>query len=154
MSAAERAASWIATFFGIGLLRGPRGTWGSLAALPPAWVLASLLGPLALLPAGFAVASIGVWASQVHARRLGIKDPSEIVIDEVAGQWITLSLVALDPAWWVLGFCLFRVCDILKPWPASRIDRTWPGGWGVMLDDVVAGIYAAILLWIFVKALP
>jgi phosphatidylglycerophosphatase A len=84
----------------------------------------------------------------------GIHDPPAIVIDEVVGQWLTLALMPVDPVVYVLGFLLFRVFDVLKPWPANAIDRSVTGGFGVMLDDVVAGIYAGAVLWVVVPWLP
>ncbi len=98
----------------------------------------------ALLGSHFAV---GVWASN-HIGRSGEKDSSAIVIDEVAGQWLTLAVVAVDWRYYVIGFFLFRLADIAKPWPASWADRRVPGGLGVMLDDIFAGLYAALALWL------
>jgi phosphatidylglycerophosphatase A len=83
-----------------------------------------------------------------------VHDPPAIVIDEVVGQWITLALVPLDPLIYALGFLLFRVIDVIKPWPVNFIDRAVTGGFGVMLDDVVAGLYAGAALWLIVAWLP
>lgn len=140
-------ATVIATWFGAGLLRFASGTWGSLAALPFAAVIAWAAGPLALVPAAVAVFVIGVWASN-HIGKSGEKDSSAIVVDEVAGQWLTLAPVALDPRYYAIGFLLFRLADIVKPWPASWADRRLSGGLGVMLDDIVAGVYAGLALWL------
>lgn len=131
----------LATWFGSGLLPRIPGTWGSLAALPFAWVIQSLGGPLALGLAIIAVFLIGWWASEVYVRRAGLDDPGAVVIDEVAGQWLVLLLV--PPSLWMyfIGFLLFRVFDILKPWPVSWADRYVKGGLGVMLDDILAALY-------------
>ena len=144
-------AALLATWFGSGLLPRAPGTWGSLAALPWAWIIASLWGQWALLAAAGLAFVVGVWAAQVYAetyaRRGGGGDPPAVVIDEVAGQWLTLAVVPPDILPYAIGFVLFRVLDIVKPWPAGLIDRRLTGGFGIMLDDIVAGAYAALLLW-------
>ncbi len=136
----------LATWFGAGLLPKIPGTWGSAAALPFAWVIAYYGGTLALLIASFAVFGVGIWAAGVYSRHSGVKDAGPIVIDEVAGQWLTLAPFAFDPLNWIVGFFLFRAADIVKPWPASWADREVKGGLGVMLDDMFAGVYAGIAL--------
>jgi phosphatidylglycerophosphatase A len=123
-------------------------------ALPFAAVLAWLGGPLLVLLASAAAFVLGIWASNAYMATTGIHDPPAIVIDEVVGQWLTLALMPVDPVVYVLGFLLFRVFDVLKPWPANAIDRSVTGGFGVMLDDVVAGIYAGAALWLIVPWLP
>lgn len=143
----------IATFLGIGLMRPAPGTWGSLAALPVAWALMTLLGPLWLLPAVALVFGLGWWATHAETRGGSDPDPAEIVIDEVAGQWVALLPVALgvahtgaDPLdlWpgWIAAFVLFRLFDIWKPWIVGRADRRGDP-LGVMLDDIWAGVLAA-----------
>ncbi len=136
-------ASLIATWFGSGLMRPAPGTWGSAAALPFGAGL-MILGPGYLLVGIVLVTAAGVWASDVYGQARGISDAGEIVIDEVAGMWIVLLVVPL--AIWpvLLAFLLFRLFDIAKPWPAGWCDRKLTGGIGVMADDVVAGIHAAI----------
>ena len=144
----------IATFIGAGLLRPAPGTWGSLAALPVAWALMTLLGPLALIPAAAAVFALGWWATAEETRGKEDHDPAEIVIDEVAGQWIALFPVALGVAhtgadlrdlWpgWIAALVLFRLFDIWKPWLVGAADRRGDA-LGVMLDDVWAGVFAAV----------
>jgi len=143
-------STWIATFFGIGWIRVAPGTFGSAAALPFGWLLVARGWPA--VAAGVIVATfLGVWASGKHARRVGIYDPSECVIDEVAGQWLALlpiPLMARTDDWWLyaMAFALFRLFDIVKPWPVSAAERL-PGGWGVMMDDVLAGLAAALVLY-------
>ncbi len=140
-------AALIATWFGVGLLPGAPGTFGSLAALPFAWAIATYLGLLGLAIAIAIVFVAGVWAAGRYARARGVADPGSIVVDEVAGQWLALVLVPPDPIAYAIGFALFRAFDVIKPWPISALDRRVKGGFGVMLDDLFAGAIAAILLW-------
>ena len=140
-------AKILSTWFGAGLLPKAPGTWGSLAALPCAWVIVSWGGVSALAAATVIVSLVGWWAADIYVRHTGIADPSEVVIDEVAGQWLTLLVVPPDPLLYVAGFALFRLFDIRKPWPVGWADRTIPGGLGVMVDDLFAGLYAALFLY-------
>jgi len=136
-------AWWISCAGGIGLASKAPGTWGSLVALPPSYLIATLLAPEALLVAALAVAAVGYAAVRRYLKHTdGREDPQEIVIDEVAGQMLALSL--LPPHLWAYagGFALFRLFDILKPFPAGLIDARVGGAAGVMLDDTVAGLYA------------
>ena len=89
---------------------------------------------------------LGVWACEVSDRRLGMHDQGALVWDEVIGMWITLFAAPAQWWWMIVGFALFRLFDIWKPWPVSWADRRVHGGLGVMLDDVAAGIYALIVL--------
>ena len=136
----------LATFFGIGLLPIAPGTWASAIALPFAWAIASLGGWPALLAAATGAAAVGWWASARYVAQTGREDPSEIVIDEVAAQWLALCVVPVSLVAYFAAFFVFRLFDTLKPWPASWADREVEGGAGVMLDDVFAGVYAAIAL--------
>lgn len=138
----------LATWFGAGLLPRMPGTWGSLAALPFAWVLVWLGGPWLAVLAAALVFALGLWASERYMAAIGVHDPGAIVVDEVAGQWLTLAFVPLNPAVYALGFVLFRAADVTKPWPASWIDRRVGGSLGVMADDVVAALYAGIVLYL------
>lgn len=137
---------YIVTWFGSGNLPGALGTWGSLAALPFAWLIASAAGPWGLLAASGGVFLLGLWASERYSQSSGVKDPQNIVIDEVAGQWLALVFAPLSLPGYFAGFVLFRLCDIFKPWPADWADRTLSGGLGIMLDDMVAGAYALLLM--------
>jgi phosphatidylglycerophosphatase A len=141
-------ASLIAHWFGAGLMPFATGTWGSLAALPFAAVISWLAGWQGLLVATVAVALIGWWASETLTRRGGADDPGYIVVDEVAGMWLTLLFAPLT--WWAyaIGFVLFRIADILKPFPAGWCDRNVHGGLGVMLDDLVAAMWSALAMWL------
>jgi len=141
-------ASLLATWFGAGLLPKAPGTWGSLAALPFAWAIAALFGQAALVVAAATLFAVGWWAAEQVSRASGVADEGSIVIDEVAGQWLTLAVAPPSPAAYALGFLLFRLFDITKPWPVSAAERTLPGGLGVMADDIVAALYAAALLYL------
>lgn len=131
--------------FGSGLAPKAPGTFGTLAALP----LYLLLQPLplqlylALVAFGFVV---GIWICEVTSRDLGVHDHGGIVWDEIIGFLVTMSLA--PPGWWwlLLGFLLFRFFDIFKPWPIGWLDLRVTGGFGIMLDDLVAGIYAGSVL--------
>jgi phosphatidylglycerophosphatase A len=139
---------WIASGFGSGLSPVAPGTAGSAVALIPWFALREL--PLPMFAAVLVVAfALGVWASNIVIAKLHVEDPGVIVWDEFVGQWIALApLLWFTRAWpWIIaGFVLFRLFDIWKPWPVSWADRTIKGGLGVMLDDVLAGLYAAMVL--------
>ena len=139
-------ARLIWTWFGFGLLPKAPGTWGSLAALPFAWFICSYGGYQILLLATAVIFAVGVWMSGIAAAESGAEDPGEVVIDEVAGQWLTLVVVPPDFLLYAAGFVLFRVFDIWKPWPVSWVDRKLKGGLGIMADDILAGVYAAVIL--------
>lgn len=137
---------FISTLGGVGFLRPAPGTWGSLAALFVWWPIVGAAGlPIQLICIALAVVG-GTWVVDWTAKRCGVHDDGAIVIDELAGMWLTL--VAVPQCVWafVLGFALFRLFDIWKPWPVSWADRRVPGGFGVMLDDLIAGLLAAVVL--------
>jgi phosphatidylglycerophosphatase A len=138
----------IATGFGIGLLPMMPGTWASMAALPCAWAVRSFGGSTALAVAAVIAFALGWWASGWVARASGHHDPGFIVIDEIAAQWLVLLAAPLDWRGYAAAFLLFRIFDITKPWPARLIERRVAGGLGIMLDDVVAALYALALLLI------
>lgn len=163
MSRAPRLAWWIATGFGSGRLRPAPGTWGSLAGLlvwlflvgasarGPAWA------PWLLLAAPLLMTLLAVWASDQVLAETGEKDPGYIVADEWAGMWVALTpllfTVTVQPQPWplwvarlVAPFMLFRLFDIWKPGIVNRA-QALPGGWGVVLDDVLAGLLAALIVW-------
>lgn len=135
-------AGWIATGFGVGFAPYAAGTCGSLVALIPWWFgLRHLSWPYYLGTIVLAFA-IGVWAANWVIAKTKITDPSLVVWDEFIGQWIALAFVPAGWPWLVAGFVLFRLFDIAKPWPVSWADQKVHGGFGVMLDDVLAGLYA------------
>lgn len=140
-------AGWIACGFGSGLAPRAQGTVGSLVALLPWWFVwrqLALPGYGLMLILTFAV---GVWACGESARRMRFSDHRALVWDEFVGQWLAL-LPALVAPWWTvpIAFVLFRLFDVWKPWPIGWLDRRVKGGAGVMIDDVVAGVFAAIVL--------
>lgn len=145
-------ASLVATFLGVGLVPFTAGTWGSLAAMPFAWVIQTYAGWPGLIVAAAIATAAGVWASERLTARSGLRDPGFIVIDEVAGMLITLAAAPRTLWGYALGFGLFRIADILKPWPASWCDRNVHGGVGVMLDDLVAALYSCAATWIIVNS--
>lgn len=135
------------TWFGAGFSFHAPGTVGSLNALPMAVLIAWLAGSHALLVAAIVPFVLGMFFTARYLRdEPAAADPQWIVIDEVVGLWITLAAVPLHVVWYVLGFALFRLFDIVKPWPVSWADRRVPGALGIMLDDVLAGLYAAGIL--------
>ena len=142
----------IATFFGVGLFPFASGTAATAAAIP--LYLAGYLagGDLAILALAVLSTFAGVAAAGVMEQRLGYHDPSEVVIDEVAGFMVTMVFLPLTVWTCAAGFLLFRALDVLKPWPASRAEKL-PGGWGIMADDLVCGLIAnaiiqlGLLLW-------
>jgi len=149
--AEQRAWMTLATLGPVGHMRPGPGTWGSAAALLPAAALA-LIGDWSLEIATLLVCILGTRAASVYEAATGRKDAKEIVIDEVAGQWIALLVVPLDWRWWLAAFCLFRLFDIFKPGPVRMAER-FPGGAGVMADDIVAGTLAAVCLYLLQFAL-
>lgn len=144
-------AWWLATWFGSGKSPKAPGTAGSLAALPFAWVIHATYGAPALLLAAIILFPIGIVASNHYMKDNGCEhDPGEIVIDEVVGVWLLCALMPLTLTGYFVGFMTFRVFDIIKPWPISYFDRKVHGGFGVMLDDVLAAIYPVLLVLVIV----
>ncbi|MGO8934878.1 MAG: phosphatidylglycerophosphatase A [Terracidiphilus sp.] len=137
----------IATFFGAGLLKPGPGTWGSVAALLLWAAFAFTLHPPTLtltlaLTLGIALTLVfGVPAATIVERESGGHDPQFVVIDEVAGQWIALLFCPVDWRHGLIALVLFRLFDITKPFPVRRLERL-PAGWGIVFDDVAAGLYA------------
>jgi phosphatidylglycerophosphatase A len=134
----------IATWFGAGRLKPAPGTWGSIAAVPFGYALHHFLGIPGLALAAVLLMGIGTLAASWYGKKSGEPDDQGIVVDEVVGLWIA-ALPAEDNALlWLLALVLFRLFDIFKPWPASFFDKRKNGGFDVMMDDVVAGLYAMI----------
>lgn len=146
---------WAATWFGSGFMRPAPGTWGSLAALPFGLLIIAFGNIYILILATLFVTWLGLKASARFEADTGIHDSKMIVIDEVAGQWLALIPIVLFvsleapyfPVYIMLAFLFFRLFDITKPWPASYFDKSVDGPAGVMFDDIVAGVYAAIVLY-------
>ncbi len=151
--------SWIiATWFGSGLLPIAPGTWGSVAAIPFAYLISVYTCSYALISGIVALFFIGVWASDRIEKSANKKDPGFIVVDEVVGQWIALiplpflysildtnSFYLYSAPIAAVAFLAFRIFDVWKPWPVNYADKNIPGGFGIMFDDVVAGMYALIV---------
>jgi phosphatidylglycerophosphatase A len=137
----------LATWFGCGYFPKGPGTAGSIGALIVAWPMRhqpswffALLALILLAPA--------IWSASSTALQVGKKDPQIVVIDEVIGQWIALAGAAVySPPAWIAAFLLFRTFDIWKPWPIRQLEKL-PAGTGIVIDDVMAGIYAALVLYL------
>lgn len=137
----------LATYFGIGKSPKAPGTLATLATVP-LWYLISQLGPIVYMALTIALVFLGVWASQVYEDHSQTHDSKEIVIDEVVGYLITMAWLPLTWQSALIGFLLFRFFDIVKPPPIRQLDQKVPGGFGVMADDIVAGIFSSIILQI------
>ena len=145
----RRPAHFLAFGFGSGLAARAPGTWGTLAALPLAGLLhlAGVNGML-LAALGLPLFVFGVWVCQVTGDALGVHDYGGIVWDEIVAMLLVLSITPFTVAGWALGFGLFRLFDIVKPWPIRWFDRHVHGGFGVMLDDLIAALFAMAVLWL------
>ncbi len=153
-------ANLLATWFGLGRFRFAPGTWGSLGAFPlVAFIFAMVPSShivIGILACAVMVFFAGLWACDVYIAASKKNDPKEIVIDEVAGQLLALAFITFDAGAGITApqiivpycvmFFLFRYFDIWKPWPCKAVEKL-PGGWGVMLDDIVAAIYAIIMFY-------
>lgn len=143
----KHPSTWLATWFGCGLMPKAPGTWGSLGALPVGLALFHFMGFWNFMIGIILVTLIGYWAADRYDKASGSHDNKAIVIDEVAGQWIALlpvlHFVGISPLLILCAFVLFRIFDVLKPWPVSFFDKKIGGALGVMGDDVIAGLYAA-----------
>jgi len=135
--------------FGSGLFPIAPGTMGTLIAIP-IFLLIAAFTPLLYLIFVIFVFFIGCWSSGYTAKALGVHDHSGIVIDEIVGYLITMFLVPITWYWVILGFLFFRLFDIWKPWPISIIDKQVKGGLGIMLDDVLAGVFGLLSLHIVI----
>ncbi|HEV2135168.1 MAG TPA: phosphatidylglycerophosphatase A [Terracidiphilus sp.] len=146
----QRTTRWafaVATFFGAGRIKPGPGTWGSVAALllwaGANWAFHPSRGVMyVMLVAGIALSVVvGIPAATIAARESGIEDPGFVVIDEVTGQWIALLGCPFNWPHALIALVLFRLFDITKPFPARQLEQL-PGGWGIVFDDVAAGLYA------------
>jgi phosphatidylglycerophosphatase A len=148
----ERIATIIATGFGSGYSPFAPGTAGSVVGLA-LFVPLALLDPRLQFVATAAVFFLGVWSASLVAKRSGVEDPGLVVVDEIAGMWITLLLLPLTWQVAVVGFFAFRVMDVFKPYPARDFEK-FPRGWGIMADDVMAGIYANLTVRVVALVWP
>jgi phosphatidylglycerophosphatase A len=135
----------LATWFGCGHVPIAPGTAGTLGAVP-LYLALRPYGHVAVALAAVFLTAVGIWVADIVAKQEGLKDPQLVVIDEVAGVLVTLSVA--PPTWGALaaGVVLFRIFDQTKPWPARTAERRLPGGWGIVLDDVAAGVWGALVL--------
>jgi len=143
----------LACGLGSGAARFAPGTFGTLVAIPLFW----FMQPLSMLYYGLltlALFLVGIGLCGYAARKLGVHDHPGIVWDEVVGYLVTMFMAPAGWLWIVIGFALFRLFDIWKPWPIGWLDAKVSGGFGIMIDDVLAGIYAACLLQLLVFLLP
>jgi phosphatidylglycerophosphatase A len=143
-------AALVATGLGAGYAPVAPGTAGSLVGLALFWPL-SHLGPAVQLAATAVLFLAGVKSATVLAESVGRKDPGLVVVDEVAGMWITLLFLPFTPAAAALGFLAFRALDVWKPYPARQLEAL-PGGWGIMCDDLMAGVYANLVVRVLLRA--
>jgi phosphatidylglycerophosphatase A len=153
MKIRSRIARAIATWFGCGYAPAAPGTAGSLAAVAIALALNLWLGwgPIAFLILAAILLLPGIWAAGIVANEEGREDPGLVVVDEVIGQWITIAGAStLNWKSWLAAFAFFRIFDIWKPPPARRMER-WHGGLGIVADDVMAGLYGALAIFVLDK---
>jgi phosphatidylglycerophosphatase A len=144
------AAFMLATWFGCGFAPKGPGTAGSLAALAIAILIHAVYGSgrVTFLVLAALLVVPGIWAAGVMAKRERLEDPGIVVVDEVIGQWITLAGAStLNWKSWLAAFVLFRLLDIWKPPPARQFERL-PGGLGIVADDVMAGLYGALAIFV------
>ncbi len=150
MTLRKRTAYFIATWCGSGRFPKAPGTVGSLCSLPLAWLLATYTGTIGILIGSLIVFIIGWWATHVVLQdKSNGSDPGFVVIDETVGQVLSFVFIAhlsINIWMYVFGFAFFRFFDILKPWPVSYFDKKVHSAFGVMADDVCAGLYAGFLL--------
>ena len=142
----------LALGFGSGCIRKAPGTWGTLAGMLLYSLIVWLPAP-AYLGGLLAAFVVGIYLCERTARALGVHDHPAIVWDEFVGIWLTLALQPTGLGWLLAAFVTFRVFDIAKPWPIGWLDRRMPGGLGIMVDDVVAGVYALALITLIQWAL-
>lgn len=143
---ARNPLHWPAFGFGLGLIPFAPGTWGSLPGILLWWLTPSDLVVQAAV--GLIAFVAGIWFCGNSARRIGVHDHGGIVWDEIVGMYLTLLVIrgTPEPAWILAAFVVFRVMDIWKPWPIRDMDHRLQGGLGIMLDDVMAALYAGIFL--------
>jgi phosphatidylglycerophosphatase A len=149
----NQLALLIASFGYVGFFPIAPGTAGSLAALPLFAFVRWMGIPAFELGMIAAVLAVGIWSANRAERALGRKDPGPVVIDEVLGMLITLAWLPVSLAGVLVGFLLFRLFDVVKPYPAGRMEHL-PGGYGIMLDDAMAGLYSHLVLRVCIWWMP
>ncbi len=148
----RRLGVLIASVGGVGYAPIAPGTAGSAVGIG-VYLLTRGWSPLAQIVLLLVITAVGIWASTEGARHFQKKDPGHVVVDEVAGQLLTLLLTGAGWAGAAVGFLVFRLLDIVKPWPANRLEAL-PGGWGVMADDLMVGVYGCVLMHLLLRMLP
>ena len=138
---------WLSTWFGSGLIIPASGTWGTLFSMPLVIALYFIGGAAALIIGAIIVFLIGLWSAHHFEKHSKEHDSSMIVIDETAGVLIAAATINGSALSFVLAFLLFRFFDALKPWPIKWLDRHVSGAFGVMIDDILAGIFTAAIIW-------
>lgn len=148
----RRPVQFLAFGFGSGLSPWAPGTAGTLVAVALYWLLADLN---LLWYSAFVVATagLGIWICGSASKELNVHDHPGIVWDEFVGYWITMWAVPVDWIWMLAGFAVFRILDIAKPWPISHLDRKVKGGFGIMIDDILAGVMACGVLHLAARLL-
>lgn len=139
---------FLAFGFGTGLAPFAPGTFGSLPGILLFWLTMDY-GLYVQLGVAAAISLAGIWICGESARRIGVHDHGGIVWDEIAGMYLTLMVAPISVFGWILAFVLFRIMDIVKPWPIRDLDHRIGGGVGIMLDDLAAALYAIILLALY-----
>ena len=149
----RRLAVFLATCGYVGYAPLAPGTFGSAAGLGVFVLVRSSGSTLVELGTIVALFAIGVWSGTVAEEHFGGVDPGPIVLDEVVGMLITLAFIPVNMAGAIVAFLIFRFLDVVKPWPARRLEQL-PGGFGVVLDDMMAGVYGNVMMWGLVSLLP
>jgi phosphatidylglycerophosphatase A len=149
----RRLGVFIATCAHVGYAPVAPGTFGSAVGLVVYYLLRRQASTAVELGAIALILVVGLWSATEAEHHFGGIDPRPVVIDEVIGMLITLALHPVNVVGAIIGFFIFRVLDVVKPWPARRLELL-PGGFGVVLDDVMAGVYGNLLMWGLVRLLP
>ncbi len=150
---ANQTALIFATGFGSGYAPFASGTWGSLVGLVFYLLFQNLSAPLYAVTT-LGVFAISVWSSEIAEAHFAKKDPGQVVVDEIIGQLVSLAFLPFSWKLTIAGFLLFRLMDILKPFPARWFQDHLKGGWGIVMDDVMAGVYANLALRVLMALLP
>ena len=150
----KHPAHFLALGFGAGLAARAPGTWGTLVALPFYLLALALGGAMAVMLIGIVFFVVGIWASALAGRALGVADHGSIVIDEIAAFLLVLAFTPATWLWVALAFALFRMFDIFKPWPIHIADKHIKGGFGVMFDDILAAAYAIACVLLLRQIFP
>lgn len=147
-----KSVRWLGLWWGCGRLPRAPGTWGTVGAIPLVWVAQIFLSDILYLVFGWALAALSMVVAQVYVDHFSKgEDPQEFVLDEVAGFAVAMTWVPFEWRYVLAGFILFRILDVLKPFPISYIDQKVKGGIGVVADDLMAGILANVVLQVVVQ---